>query len=106
MRKTTAALGLAAALSLTPVVATPAEAHGRAARPAVVAETPAPEHDNYNSSGNKGLWGLLGLVGLLGLIPRRRKPQQPAQRPHASDTTRTTSGSQEYEGDLSRNPRR
>jgi len=100
MRKTTAALGLAAALSLTPVVASPAEAHGPAHRPAVVAETPAPnQNDNYSSNGNKGLWGLLGLVGLLGLIPRRHKQQQPEQKEFVS------TGAREYQGNQQRSPR-
>jgi len=100
MRKTTAALGLAAALSLTPVVASPAEAHGPANRPAVVAETPAPnQNNNDGGNGNKGLWGLLGLVGLLGLIPRRHKQQQPEQRDFVS------TGAREYQGNQQRNPR-
>lgn len=98
MRKTTAALGLAAALSLTPVAAAPAAAHGAADRPAVVTQTPAPtpnqnnNHDNGNK-GMNGLWGLFGLAGLLGLIPRRRKQQQPEQTVHAAPTT-----SREYQG--------
>jgi MYXO-CTERM domain-containing protein len=105
MRKTTAALSLAAALSLTPVAAASAEAHGAAARPVAVEPTASPNQDNNDDSGNKGLnglWGLLGLAGLLGLIPRRRKAQQPGQMPHASDAARTTSRDQ---GDVPRNPR-
>jgi MYXO-CTERM domain-containing protein len=117
MRKTTtAALGVAAALSLTPVVATPAEAHGAPAHQTVIAETPAPTPNNNDGNGNKGLnglWGLLGLAGLLGLIPRRRKPEQPAQRPQAQmpqaqrpqamDTTGAMSGSHEYQANATRN---
>ena len=106
MRKTTAVLGLAVALSLTPGVAVPAEAHGAPAHPTVLAQSPAPTQENSDGSGNNGLWGLFGLAGLLGLIPRRRKPQQPAQTPRATETTRTTSGSHDYQRDMAGNPRR
>jgi MYXO-CTERM domain-containing protein len=104
MRKTTAALSLAAALSLTPVAAAPAEAHEVAARSATVESTAAPNQDNNDDGDNKGmhgLWGLLGLAGLLGLMPRRRRAQQPGQTP-PSDAARTTSRG--YQGDVPRNP--
>lgn len=103
MRKTTAALSLATALSLTPVAAAPAAAHVTTDRPAAVTQTPAPNQNNNNDNkGMNGLWGLLGLAGLLGLIPRRRKTQQPDQMAHVSDANRTTS--REYQG-ASRSPR-
>ncbi|WP_408635605.1 WGxxGxxG family protein [Phytohabitans suffuscus] len=91
MRKMAAVVSLAAALSLTPVAAAPAEAHEAAARPAAVEPTPAPNQDNNDGSGDKGLnglWGLLGLAGLAGLVRRRPKVEQ-GHTPRTSDTVRT-----------------
>ncbi|MFJ8581770.1 hypothetical protein [Micromonospora sp. NPDC093277] len=94
MRKTTAVLSLAAALSLTPVAAAPAAANEAGTRLPAVEATPTSNQDKNYDSGNKGLnglWGLIGLGGLLGLL-RRPKVQQPPHRP-------------EPRGDVPRNPR-
>lgn len=75
MRKTAAAVGIAAACIMAPASSALADSHdtGQGHRSVAAAAQPSPSPGGGGNSGGGmgGLWGLLGLAGLFGLIPRK-----------------------------------
>jgi MYXO-CTERM domain-containing protein len=80
MRKRTAAVAVAAALTIFPTSAAFADAH--------VSAAPQQEETTEDDDGDKtGLWGLLGLAGLAGLAGLKRRDRNDSRGMNSGGST-------------------